>query len=205
MSRPGTFERVYTALKARLREGSFRPGDRLEPAALSEQLNASVTPVRDALHRLTGERLVEAPRHEGFRVPILTETTLRHLYAWHRDLVELAIANRMPDRAAEPEPMRDTGSSVQPALHGRSNALFLALAAATGNPEHAIALRNLTERLEPVQRLEDELLDAVEEETDRIVAALQSGDRRALRKSLVQYHRRRERIVPELIGHLQPR
>jgi DNA-binding GntR family transcriptional regulator len=94
MTRPGTFERVYAAIKRQLREGVFRPGDRLEPAVLSEQLNASVTPVRDALHRLTGERLVDAPRHEGFRTPMLTETTLRHLYAWHRDLVLLAMLNR---------------------------------------------------------------------------------------------------------------
>ena len=101
MSRPGTFERVYAAIKRQLREGVFRPGDRLEPAVLSEQLNASVTPVRDALHRPTGERLVEAPRHEGFRVPMLTETMLRHLYAWHRDLLLLALARRRAADASE--------------------------------------------------------------------------------------------------------
>src|SRR3954471_22236340 len=94
MTPPGTFERVYAAIRQRLREGVYRPGDRLEPALLSDQFNASVTPVRDALHRLTGERLVEAPRHEGFRVPLLTESMLRHLYAWHRDLLLLAILNR---------------------------------------------------------------------------------------------------------------
>src|ERR1700746_388476 len=94
MISPGTFERVYAAIKARLRSGVYRPGERLEPAALADELNASVTPIRDALHRLTGERLVEAPRHEGFRVPMLTETTLRHLYAWHQDLLLLAILNR---------------------------------------------------------------------------------------------------------------
>lgn len=203
MTRPGTFERVYAALKRQLREGVFKPGDRLEPAVLSEQLNASVTPVRDALHRLTGERLVDAPRHDGFRVPILTETMLRHLYAWHRDLLLLAILNRTSGgkngAQAVPEPDRN-----EIAPHDRRNALFLALAEATGNPEHLLALRGLTERLEPVQRLEDMLLDAVEEETAQIAAALRSQDRKALRTSLIRYHRRRERIVPELIGRLQP-
>lgn len=199
MTRPGTFERVYAAVKQQLREGVFRPGDRLEPAVLSEELNASVTPVRDALHRLTGERLVETPRHEGFRVPMLTETVLRHLYAWHRDLLLLAILNR---RAEIAQPNVSPDVSGETASYERRNHVFLALAQATNNPEHLIALRTLTERLEPVQRLEDALLDAVEEETAQIVAALHKRDRKALRRSLIHYHRRRERIVPELLERL---
>lgn len=200
MSRPGTFERVYAALKAQLREGRFRPGDRLEPAALSEQLNASVTPVRDALHRLTGERLVEAPRHEGFRVPMITETTLRHLYAWHRDLLLLAVASRRGrDLFSGEEVATDRTSWDRPQCLG---ALFLAIAQTTGNPEHVTALEALEERLGPLQHLETLLLDAVEEETAEIVAAVESADARALRAALVRYHRRRERIVPELLERL---
>ena len=80
---------------------STAPGDRLEPALLSEELNASVTPVRDALHRLTGERLVEAPRHEGFRTPMMTETPLRQLYSWHLDLLLLALVKHRTDELAE--------------------------------------------------------------------------------------------------------
>ena len=197
MSRPGTFERVYAALKAQLREGQFKPGDRLEPAMLSEQLNASVTPVRDALHRLTGERLVEAPRHEGFRVPMLTETTLRHLYAWHRDLLLLAVASRrLRDLSATVSPPQD------PSPGDGARALFLAIAQATGNPEHAIVVEALADRLGPLQRLEILLLDTVEEETAEIMGAVQNNDARALRAALVRYHRRRERIVPELLERL---
>lgn len=197
MSRPGTFERVYAAIKRQLREGVFRPGDRLEPAALSEQLNASVTPVRDALHRLTGERLVEAPRHEGFRVPMLTETMLRHLYAWHSDLLLLALAK--PARLNSP----DDRASLELPSYAKLNVLFLVLAERTGNPEHVIAIRGLIERLESVQRLEDSLLDAAEAEAARICSAIQEGDRKTLRRCLVAYHRRRQRIVPELLARLQ--
>lgn len=196
----GTFERVYAAIKERLRTGVYRPGEKLEPAALAEELNASVTPIRDALHRLTGERLIEAPRHEGFRVPMLTETMLRHLYAWQHDLLLLAILSR---RAAVNQPELPPETSDRSlALHERCNAAFLALARSTGNPEHLTALATLTERIEPVQRLEDALLDAAEEESDGIVSAIASGDRRHLRKALLHYHRRRERIVPEVISRL---
>lgn len=200
MSRPGTFERVYAAIRRQLCEGVFRPGDRLEPAILSEQLNASVTPVRDALHRLTGERLVEAPRHEGFRVPMLTETMLRHLYAWHRDLLLLALARRRAADASELVGMADQADS---ALHERQNVILLAFVEASGNPEHVDALRSVLDRLEPLRRIEQCFLDSVETEIAHICETIRSGDRGALRRSLVQYHRRRERIVPELLAKLQ--
>lgn len=202
MSPAGTFERVYAAIKDQLRKGAFRPGERLEPAALSDQLNASVTPIRDALHRLTGERLVDAPRHEGFRVPLVSERMLRHLYAWHLDLLLLAIARRhwepVNGEGADGAPMPASASPLD-----RQNALFLKLAAAGGNPEHLLALRTLIDRMEPYQRFEELLLDAVQAETDTIAAAIVAGDRKALRKSLLAYHRRRARIVPELIARTQ--
>lgn len=197
MTPPGTFERVYAAIKQRLREGAYRPGDRLEPAVLSDELNASVTPVRDALHRLTGERLVDAPRHEGFRVPMLTETQLRQLYAWHLDLLLLAV---MRHRAVA---LADAGAVTdQAAVHRRQKELFLALARSAGNPEHVAVLEALSQRLEPVQRLEKIFLDETETETAEIVRALHMHDRKALRSSLVRYHRRRERIVPQLLSRM---
>jgi DNA-binding GntR family transcriptional regulator len=199
MSQPGTFDRVYAALKERLRRGDVRPGEKLEPAMLSDDLNASVTPVRDALHRLTGERLVEAPRHEGFRAPMLTESMLRHLYAWHLDILLLAIARRTAGRGLQAEQTEDGP------LYERMNAIFATLAGATGNPEHCAALKNLTERLEPYQRFEREFLDSTQAETALIAAAIAANDRKGLRRGLVNYHRRRERIVPQLLARLYER
>ena len=197
---PGTFERVYAAIKQRLRAGEYRPGAQLTPAVLSDELNASVTPVRDALHRLTGERLVEAPRREGFRVPLMTEALLRHLYGWHLDLLLLAVLKHQAREAAD-EIMADAARGGSPA-HERHNAAFHALARAAANPEHAAALEALRTRLEPVQRLEQYFLDETETETDEILRALQADDRPALRKSLVRYHRRRLRIIPELLARM---
>lgn len=200
MTPPGTFERVYAAIKQRLREGFYKPGSRLEPLLLSDELNASVTPVRDALHRLTGERLVDAPKHEGFRTPMLTETMLRQLYGWHLDLLLLAVVKQRALGPAEEAAASISAGRAPP--HERQNQLFLALARCAGNPEHIAALRALTERLEPVQRLEASFLDETHAETTSILEALQSHDRKALRRSLVHYHRRRERIVPALLAGL---
>lgn len=200
MSPPGTFERVYAAIRQRLREGLYRPGERLEPTLLSDALDASATPVRDALHRLTGERMVEAPRHEGFRVPMMTETLLRYLYAWHLDLLLLAVVKHQATARFEDASTIIGRSDAQG--HEHRSALFLALARAAGNPEHAAAFEALTHRLEPVQRLEQFFLDETEAETDDIVQALRAHDRKALRSSLIRYHRRRLRIVPELLTRM---
>ena len=200
MSPPGTFERVYAAIKEQLRKGAFRPGERLEPAAFRDELDASVTPIRDALHRLTGERLVETPRHEGFRVPLLTETMLRHLYAWHMDLLLLAAMKHPGSAPVEQFAVNDDWSDAS--AHERQNALFLALARTAGNPEHVAALQALSERLEPAQRLEQFFLDETEAETNDILRALQARDRKGLRSSLIRYHRRRLRIVPELLARM---
>jgi DNA-binding GntR family transcriptional regulator len=192
---PGTFERVYAAIRQRLREGLYRPGERLEPAILADELNASVTPVRDALHRLTGERMVEAPRHEGFRVPAMTETALRHLYAWHLDLLLVAV---MKHRLNEIEVSDEQGEGTRE----RQDRWFLALVRSAGNPEHVAALEALDLRLEPARRAERNFLDETEAETAEIVHALKVRDRRGLRNSLVRYHRRRDRIVPHILAAL---
>lgn len=200
MTPPGTFDRVYAAIKQRLREGVYRPGTRLEPALLSDELNASVTPVRDALHRLTGERLVEAPRHEGFRAPMMTETMLRQLYAWHLDLLMLAVIKHRAVAVAEDILIDGTNSETP--VYRRQNAIFDAIATAVGNSEHAAALEGLSQRLEPVQRLEEAFLNDTEAETSEILRSLRARDRKALRASLLRYHRRRVRIIPELLAKL---
>ena len=199
MSVAGTFERVYLAIKERLCGGLYKPGTRLDPTVLSDELSASVTPVREALHRLTGERLVEAPRHDGFRTPIMTETLLRQLYEWHLDLLILAIVK---DRAARlREPMLVDQSSGQ-SPDERVNQIFRLLGKRAGNPELVLALRGLADRLGPIQRIEKAFLDGTEKETEEIVAALQMHDRKSLRRSIVRYHRRRERIIPDLLAAL---
>lgn len=76
-----TSERVYSALKRRLLSSEFKPGDRLDPALLSETLSSSVTPVRDVLNILRGEGLVETRTGEGFFRPLLTAPDLEDLYS----------------------------------------------------------------------------------------------------------------------------
>ncbi|MGH1557293.1 GntR family transcriptional regulator [Caulobacter segnis] len=58
-----------TRSKTQLLDGVYQPGERLDAAVLAERYFWSITPVRAALHRLAGERLVEARSNEGFTAP----------------------------------------------------------------------------------------------------------------------------------------
>src|SRR3546814_94230 len=64
---------------------------RSDPAVLAELLASRVTPVRDALHMLAGEGLVEARTSGGFHLPSIDEPGLEDLYAWAGEVAALAI------------------------------------------------------------------------------------------------------------------
>lgn len=197
MSPGATFERVYHALKEQLGSGRFLPGAHLDPAALSEELNASVTPVRDALHRLVGERLVAAPRGDGFRVPLLTETALRDLYGWNGRLLTLAL-----------RPMAEAGAEIEPAtgqdLVARTEALFLTIAASSGSGELHAAISSLNDRLRSIRRAEGRLLLGLEDELQLLEQAYGSSDLPHLRMQLARYCRRRDRTAPKILATLVP-
>lgn len=195
---PGvTFERVYRELKRRLADGTLRPGQPIEPAQMSTELAASITPIRDALHRLVGERLVEAPNHNGFRVPRLTEAELRDLYIWNGQLLGLAIRQiRRESLGSIAPPSPDISVALATAD------LFLRVAKTVGSAELAHAMGRLNERLAPYRRLEAGVLDDLAEEVSALGSLLQVAERTQLNRALARYHRRRATSVPLLLDGL---
>jgi DNA-binding GntR family transcriptional regulator len=62
-------EKTYDYLKANILSGHFLPGERLAEEHLAEELGVSRTPVREALHKLEQDGLIEPLESRGFRVP----------------------------------------------------------------------------------------------------------------------------------------
>ncbi|OYW46615.1 MAG: hypothetical protein B7Z33_03215 [Sphingomonadales bacterium 12-68-11] len=192
-----TFERVYLALREQLGAGRFAPGQHLEPAVLSQDLNASITPVRDALHRLAGEGLVDTARGEGFRIPRLTEMGLRHLYRWNAVLLDLAARGR----ADAPWPSRErTVPPTSAAAVDLTERLFLAVAARAGNPEVSAAVERINARLRPVRHVEFALELGPDDELDLLEQWLDGEADLPFRRALAAYHRRRERAVGDIVA-----
>lgn len=194
MSPGPTFERVYLELKRQLRDGTRPPGTPLEPAAIGDELGTSFTPVRDALHRLVGEGLVENPQHNGFSVPRPTERALRDLYGWAGEVVGLAAARmRAPPAFALAEPA--VGDDV-------TEALFRSIADATGNREHARTMRHLTARLAPYCQVEARHFADIASEREALATLVRANARARLARALVRYHQRRIAATPEILALL---
>jgi hypothetical protein len=193
MSPGPTFDRVYLALKEQLTTGHFAPGDHLEPVLLGEELNASITPIRDALHRLVGERMVEAPRHDGFRVPAPLEAELRELYSWNGKLLDLAIRSGGSRGAAASSASAEVSVTNAPDL-------FRHISRIARNGEHEAAVEGLNDRLAALRVAEAEIFQDVVEELGVIQAALNAQDLASLRRLVAAYHRRRQRCVPEILA-----
>lgn len=68
LNRSTLSERTYEALKERILDQTLPPGARLNIDALSRELGVSSSPIREALARLEGERLVVSELYSGSSV-----------------------------------------------------------------------------------------------------------------------------------------
>lgn len=81
---------VYATLCDALMKGRFQPGDRLRIRDLAEQLGTSVTPVRDAILRLTQDEAVIFQSARNMRIPVLTKQRYLEIRAIRLRLESLA-------------------------------------------------------------------------------------------------------------------
>jgi DNA-binding GntR family transcriptional regulator len=196
---PGpTFDRVYRALKSRLVAGEFAMGEHLEPAQLGEELFSSATPVRDVLHRLVGERLVEAPRNDGFRVPAPSEAELRGLYGWRHTLVGLALKPQSalvgPVSPASTEAENRAANAAVTAEE-----LFLSIARRSPQRELEAAIANISERPGISRQAERQLFGDLADETELIRRSFAEQEWPVVRRTVAAFHHRRRRQVPALL------
>lgn len=184
--------RVYAELRRRIMEGDLRPGDRLDPTKLGKEMLASMTPIRDALHQLKGEGLVESWKHEGFWIADLGETAIRDRFLWCRDIARLCLL------AA-----KTRFASVAPSTAGASypeavTELLLRIAGLSLNQEHGRAMASLCDRTNLIRTLEPRFLEAPARDLRRIEDHV---DARGWDESLSAYeafHERRMDIIPQL-------
>jgi GntR family transcriptional regulator, carbon starvation induced regulator len=79
-SGPTLAEQVHGEIKRDLLAGTFAPGSALLTRALLARYQCGISPLREALARLTGEGYLEASGHRGVRVPLPSLTDLNDLY-----------------------------------------------------------------------------------------------------------------------------
>ncbi|WP_062098380.1 GntR family transcriptional regulator [Caulobacter sp. CCH5-E12] len=197
IEKAGTGERVYLAIKTfLLAESDYRPGERVDIGDLSRRVGASASPVRAALHRMAGERLLVSHQGEGFSFPRLSEPALSDLYQWNAALLVNAL-RAGPARALPPAPEIAVSAPL-----ARLEALFAVLAAQSDNVEVEWAVAGVSDRLRRVRRAEIVLVPDFGDEVAELHRLFGDGDSGAIRTTMVAYHRRRLRLVPTLVRHM---
>src|ERR1700686_4267940 len=82
---------VYSRIRHLLINYRFRPGTQVSPHELAEGFRVSVTPIREALHRFAGERLINFIPNKGFYSKVLDSQELIELSVLRCQLLRNAI------------------------------------------------------------------------------------------------------------------
>lgn len=90
---------VYERIQDWITTGVLEPGEMITDAALAEALGVSRTPVREALQRLTNDRLVEPAPGRRIRVSQATAQDAELIYPAVAALQELAVKAAIPHLA----------------------------------------------------------------------------------------------------------
>ncbi len=155
-------ERIYQQLKEDIFSFRLLPGDRFSENEVAERVQASRTPVREALSRLQREGFVEVSFRSGWQVKPLNFKQFEELYdvrivlelAAIRKLCEMEPGPNLEDVKAiwlvKPEDRLEDGPTVC-ALDERFHEQLIE---ATGNKEMARIHHDLTERLRIIRRID---------------------------------------------------
>jgi DNA-binding transcriptional MocR family regulator len=192
---PVTGERAYALLRSDILSGRLAPGASIVERQLASEYGMSISPLRDAAHRLAGERIVELMQSGGYRVPQLTAAALRDLYAWHSHLVRLIV--KYPSHIRPPTLAIRSSPGTPGAAAVAATAVFRSLAASAQNEEFGRALGSANDRLAATRVFEAGAMANLDQELAGVIAAIcGSGDNRFA--VLWAYHRRRIRRADKI-------
>jgi DNA-binding GntR family transcriptional regulator len=150
LNRASLRDQLRDALEESIAGGAFGPGAHLNLASLAREFDASVTPVREALHQLERDGLVRLQPHRGFVVPELSRREVEDAYPVLAALEALAVRGLDGLDPARLDHLRQINSRLGHAGASPVRALRLdrewhhTLIAASGNGvllDHAASLR----------------------------------------------------------------
>jgi hypothetical protein len=138
---------------------------------------------------------------------MVTEASLRDLYAWNAHITQLACqlsvhgarhgqAGAFPV-GIDPNALEDIAAATA--------GVFAGVGACSGNEHCAIAMGQLNDWLHLARMWEGELLDDTAAELVLLDDQLNGGQPGEVRHAITTYHRRRIRICAELVGLMHRR
>jgi DNA-binding GntR family transcriptional regulator len=191
---------VYRQVKRAMRSGRYAPGERIDPSRLASEFKTSPTPVRFALYRLVGEALIVDHARDGLHVPLPNEVALRNLYDWMERLLLMACDIDEEPRLRESAALELATVDSDPVK--LTWQLFDAIARVTAHWSLHRAVKQANDRLAPIRRAKQGLLDHAHEELSLLHRHWLAHDIPGLKSALHDYHERRRQIVPRIVALL---
>jgi len=181
-------ERIYQQLKEDIFEFRLLPGDRFSEGEVAERVQASRTPVRQALYRLEREGYLEVYFRSGWRVRAFDFTYFEELYDV-RIVLECAALARLEALDLEQHPVIDElkhtwlvtpSERLQDAqqVSALDERFHCALMEAAGNTEMARLHLEITEKIRIIRRLDftqAARIEATYDEHGQILDAVLNG------------------------------
>ena len=178
-------EIAYATLLTSIRNGVFKPGDRLREIEISERLTLSRTPIREALRKLEADGIVEHRARIGAVIRTLSHEEVVELYEMRlvleRTAAEMAAKHAVAAEADEMEAINeDIAATHDPGKAAALNQDFhRCMYLATRNRfllESTRALNNALLLLGPTTLADEARIKKVTHQHQDIVDAIRSGD-----------------------------
>lgn len=191
-------------LKREIMSGRYPPGYLLVTHAIADEFGTSISPVRDAMQRLVGARLLELHPGGGFQMPSITMDGLRDLYIWHGQLLRIALKAGARERALSGafDDMKVISGEDPQEIATAAAAVFAAIGAWSTNREHLHAIEGAGDRLHSVRLCEARLITDAASELAAVQTLTISGSENAIRDAIWAYHRRRLRRIRGLVKEM---
>ncbi|WP_323751471.1 GntR family transcriptional regulator [Marinobacter sp.] len=203
-------DRVYAALKDDILEFRLTPGDKFSEGDLGAQLNASRTPVREALYRLQREGYVDVLFRSGWQVKPFDFQQVEELYDL-RITLERAAMHKICALPEEPAAVRTLAAIWNPdhpseraigsTLRALDESFHCDLVAAAGNREMTRIHREITDRLRIIRHLDftqDARIGATYSEHAQILKALRAGQASEAADQLTAHIRASQKAVRKI-------
>lgn len=202
MKRRFPTQEIYARLRKMITDFELLPGARVTESELAEQFRVSRTPIREALHRLEVEGLLQIRPKQGCFIRQVDIAQISNYYDVRVGLEALAIelaCEQMSD--AELKALAESWTpSHRPkmaeqleAIRDAEEAFHVTLAEASGNPILADYLRDVNDHIRVIRRLafidEQTLADTFEDHY-RICRLLLKRDAKAAREAMVKHIRK---------------
>jgi len=199
-------DRVYQAVKSMIVTCQLRPGERINVSELADTLEASRTPIREALYRLASEGLCEQTQSLGFVSQSFDAKRIFDLYEF-RALVESGSVRMATERAKDHdiqllvetargrEDARPHKSSKQ--LVDEDEEFHITIAGLSGNVQMVRSVANINDQIRYVRGIDREYRAQKTTHDHRLIAEAMMARDAQLASDLMRGHisKRMDQII----------